>query len=430
MAGFRLSSFGERYSGRTGILELMDDLSAPPVDPSAPFSMLGGGNPAIIPELSAAWAEALRRIVADPGFPRLVGAYDSPLGPSSFREALAERFAEDYGWPVDARNVGVVNGSQLAAFYLVNMLSGPYSDGRRRKILLPLVPEYIGYADQGLDPGCFVGRRPSIETRGERRFKYRLDLGIADAGSARDAPPIDFTSIGAILVSRPTNPTGNVVTDEEVRALSALARRAGVPLILDNAYGLPFPGIVFGEAQPVWNEDIVLCMSLSKIGLPSLRTGIVVARPELIEALSATNAIASLATGSLGPAIAEGLLRSGELLRLSREVVGPFYKARSARALEIVAEELEGLPWAAHESEGAIFLWLWLQGMPISSKELYLRLKARNVIVLPGEGFFYGLEEDWGHSRECLRLNYSGPEELFRRGIRILGEELRKVYEA
>jgi valine--pyruvate aminotransferase len=418
MPNFPLSAFGERFSGPTGIAELMTDLSSPPADPQAPFCMLGGGNPAIVPEIDAAWRDALRRLVDGPGFSRLVGAYDSQLGPAPFREAIAGLFATRYGWKIDERNVGVVNGSQLAAFYLINMFSGPYRDGRRRKILLPVVPEYVGYADQGLDPDCFAGRRPSIDLIGERRFKYRVDFdGLAlDEGA------------GALLVSRPTNPTGNVLSDDEVARLAALAREAGIPLILDNAYGLPFPGIIFREAAPIWNEDIVLCMSLSKIGLPALRAGIVIARSELIEALSATNAIASLATGSLGPAIAESLVRSGEIERLSREVVRPYYRAKSERALEIVASGLAGLPWRAHASEGAIFLWLWLPGLPIAAHDLYGILKSRNVIVLPGERFFFGLEGDWPHSRECLRLNYSGSEELFARGIGILGEELRKLY--
>jgi valine--pyruvate aminotransferase len=433
MSSFRLSSFGERFSGPTGIAELMTDLSSPPSDPSAPFSMLGGGNPAIVPEIDAAWREALRGIVDGPGFSRLAGAYDSQIGSAGFREAVAGLFASRYGWKVDERNVGVVNGSQLAAFYLINMFSGPFPDGRRRKILLPIVPEYVGYADQGIDPECFAGRRPSIDLVGERSFKYRVDFeGLAldgAAGGAGAAGSVGVAaSIGAILVSRPTNPTGNVLSDEEVRRLAALAGGAGVPLILDNAYGLPFPGIVFRDASPIWNENLVLCMSLSKIGLPALRTGIVVARPELIEALAATNAIASLATGSLGPAVAESLIRSGELERLSREVLRPYYEAKSKSALDIIGNELSGLPWRVHASEGAIFLWLWLENLPIPSHDLYERLKSRNVIVLPGERFFFGLDGDWPHSRECLRLNYSGSEELFARGLRILGEELRKLY--
>ena len=418
MSSFRFSSFGERYSGPTGIADLMTDLSAPPANPNEPFSMLGGGNPAIIPELCSAWEGSVRSLVDGDGFQRLIGAYDSQIGPDGFRSAIADCFAENYGWNISKENVGIVNGSQIAAYYLINMFSGDYPDRKRRKILLPVVPEYVGYADQGLDPACFTGRRPTIETLGERSFKYRVDF---------DSLELD-DSIGAMLVSRPTNPTGNVLSDEEVLRLAGLAHGSGMPLILDNAYGLPFPGIIFREAKPIWNEDIVLCMSLSKIGLPALRTGIIIAREGLIEALGATNAIVSLATGSLGPAIAEGLLRSGEMLRLAREVVGPYYKAKSKRALEIIAAELGDLPWAVHASEGAIFLWLWLKDLPIPTSELYKRLKARNVIVLPGENFFFGLGGEWHHSHECVRLNYAGDETLFARGMRIMAQELRKVY--
>ncbi len=45
---------------------------------------------------------------------------------------------------------------------------------------------------------------------------------------------------GMICVSRPTNPTGNVITDEELIKLDALANQHGVPLVIDNAYGVPF----------------------------------------------------------------------------------------------------------------------------------------------------------------------------------------------
>jgi valine--pyruvate aminotransferase len=248
----------------------MTDLSAPPANPREPFSMLGGGNPAIIPELCSAWELAVRGLVDGSGFQRLIGAYDSQIGSESFRAAIAECFAKAYGWTISEKNVGVVNGSQIAAFYLINMFSGSFPDGRRRKILLPVVPEYVGYADQGLDPDCFTGRRPSIERLGERSFKYRVDFDSLELRDARGSG-VANDSIGAMLVSRPTNPTGNVLSDEEVLRLSSLAHDSGLPLILDNAYGLPFPGIIFREAKPIWNEDIVLCMSLSKIGLPALR---------------------------------------------------------------------------------------------------------------------------------------------------------------
>src|ERR1019366_9594599 len=101
--------------------------------------------------------------------------------------------------------------------------------------------------------------------------------------------------ISALCVSRPTNPSGNVLTDDEVARLAAATAGADIPLIIDNAYGLPFPGIVFAQATPYWDPNVVLCMSLSKLGLPTSRTGIIIAQPKIIEAISAMNAIASLA---------------------------------------------------------------------------------------------------------------------------------------
>ena len=72
------------------------------------------------------------------------------------------------------------------------------------------------------------------------QFKYHVDFAHLEIGD----------DIAAICVSRPTNPTGNVITDDEVEKLEALAKRHIYPLIIDNAYGVPFPGIIFTQATP------------------------------------------------------------------------------------------------------------------------------------------------------------------------------------
>jgi valine--pyruvate aminotransferase len=82
--------------------------------------------------------------------------------------------------------------------------------------------------------------------------------------------------VRALCVSRPTNPSGNLLSDAEMGRLAKLAADRGIPLIIDNAYGWPFPGIVFGEATPPWNDQTIHVMSLSKLGLPGTRTAFVV----------------------------------------------------------------------------------------------------------------------------------------------------------
>jgi valine--pyruvate aminotransferase len=235
--------------------------------------------------------------------------------------------------------------------------------------------------------------------------------------------------IAAICASRPTNPTGNVLTDAEIARLSALAKSHDIPLIIDNAYGAPFPGIIFEPATPFWEPHVILTYSLSKLGLPGTRTGIVIGPPEIIRALGSMSAIVGLANPSTGQQILLPLVESGEILRLSREVVQPFYQAKCGlarqAAMEVFGDEVE---WFMHCSEGALFLWFWFPGLPITSMELYHRLKQRGVLVIPGQYFFFGHDDpDWKHRDECIRVSYAMDEAVVRDGLRIIAEVVCKV---
>jgi len=415
----KLSTFGRKFTGDSGTRKLMDDLGKA-FGSTREMINLGGGNPSHIPAVEAIFRARLSVLLQREGaLERVIGDYGGPAGDPEFAAAMARLLRRELGWDVGPGNVCITNGSQSAFFALFNLLGGPCDDGPPRKILLPMAPEYIGYTDVGLAPELFVSRRPTIEFLGDQLFKYRVDFsGLELTGD-----------IGAVCVSRPTNPTGNVLTDQEVATLRALARDADVPLILDDAYGAPFPGIVFGQVRPVWDERIVLCMSLSKLGLPGVRTGIVVAAEPIVQALSSVNAILSLAPGRFGPALVMDLVESGDIIGISRDIIAPHYRGRAARAVDLLREELAGLDVFLHRPEGAIFVWLWCRGLPVSSTVLYERLKARGVIVVSGEYFFPGLEhDDWAHKRECLRLTYADDPDRVERGLRIVAEEVRRAY--
>ena len=409
-----LSAFGEKFTSKSGILELMDDLGKA-VAGSDHVCMLGGGNPARIQEVQDIWRRCLAALMEDgEKMEQSLANYDTPQGKATFLDALARMLNRNYGWDLTAENIAVTNGSQNAFFILFNLFAGTDSEGVKKKILFPLCPEYIGYADQAVEEGVFKTVPAAIHDEDGFFFKYHADfsrIAITD-------------DIGAVCVSRPTNPTGNVLTDEEVAHLAELTEKAGVPLIIDNAYGSPFPEIIFQDVKPVWNENIILSMSLSKLGLPSVRTGIIVASREVIQAVSACNAIISLANGTIGQVITESLIRSGEILDISRNIIRPFYKKKSDKAISLLRQLIPPtVDFRVHRSEGAIFLWIWFRNLTISSRELYNRLKKRGVIVVPGEYFFFGLEEPWDHSTQCIRLNYAQEDHLVEEGIQILAEE-------
>ncbi len=415
---FRQSAFGERFSRRTGAAELMTDLAAAASAPP-PVYMLGGGNPARIPEVEAVYRRRLTEIAADAAqFGRFAGQYSDPAGDPAFRDAVAGALAAEFGWRVERRNVALTAGSQIAFFFLFNSLAGTQADGARRRLLLPLAPEYIGYADLGVADGMLLSQPARIEAQADGFFKYRLDVDRLDV-------PGD---VAAICVSRPTNPSGNVLTLDELERLDGVARAHGVPLVLDAAYGLPFPGLQFDDGAAFWNDNVILCMSLSKLGLPGARTGIVVAHESVTEAVTAFNATAALAPAGTAATIVEPLLASGELLRLCRDVVRPHYAARCRQSIDWLREACRDLPLVIHRPEGAFFLWLWFPGLPVTSAELYGRLKARGVYVISGHHFFPGLATDWPHRNECLRINYSQAPEAVAAGIEILAEEVRRAY--
>ncbi|EGQ8300604.1 valine--pyruvate transaminase [Vibrio parahaemolyticus] len=413
----QFSKFGEKFNQYSGITQLMDDLNDGLRTPGA--IMLGGGNPAAIPAMLDYFHQASEEMLASGELVAALTNYDGPQGKDVFVKALAQLFRETYGWDISEKNISLTNGSQSGFFYLFNLFAGQQPDGSHKKVLLPIAPEYIGYGDAGIDEDIFVSYHPEIELLDNGLFKYHVDF---------EKLTVD-DSVAAICASRPTNPTGNVLTDEEVRKLDKLARENNIPLIIDNAYGLPFPNIIFEDVEPFWNENTILCMSLSKLGLPGVRCGIVIASEEITQALTNMNGIISLAPGSVGPGLANHIIAKGDLLKLSSEVIKPFYKQKSQRAVELLQQAITDERFRIHKPEGAIFLWLWFDELPITTMALYQRLKARGVLIVPGEYFFIGQKDEWDHAHQCLRMNYVQDDEMMQKGIAIIAEEVEKAYQ-
>lgn len=414
----QFSRFGQKLSGDAGIVTLMDDLGAA-LRTNPDMIFMGGGNPARIPAMEVAFSEALNQTLSDPQQAhQLLGVYQPPQGDTDVLDALADMLASEYGWELSRENIALANGSQSAFFVLFNMFAGEFEDGVNKHIQFPLAPEYLGYSDLGLCEDFFSATRPSIEFLDDRFFKYHVDFSQLKITE----------TTGAICVSRPTNPTGNVLSDEEMNHLDELAQQHQVPLIVDGAYGTPFPNILFADIKPHWNQNTILVLSLSKLGLPGARTGIVIANPKIIDAFAKANTILNLACGNFGPALAKNLLVDKKILTLSRDVVAPFYRERMGNAVRIFKQYLGDLPYYIHKPEGAIFLWLWFKGLPITSEELYQRLKARGVLVISGHHFFPGLEDEWQHRHECIRVTYCQDEGTLETGAKIIADEIRKLF--
>lgn len=416
---YKLSKAGEALAARTGILELMDDL-CDALRGDGNMLLLGGGNPGRIPEAEQVWRKRMLEILNNAGeFEDLLGVYERAEGSPPFLKSIADFLNRKYGMELKPENICVTNGSQTAMFLLFKMLAGEQADGSFKKVLLPVAPEYIGYRDLGAGTDIFRSHPATVEKLSKHEFKYHPDFDTLSLG--------DDTSL--MCVSRPTNPTGNVVTAMECDRLAKMAADAGIPIVFDCAYGEPFPGVTFTEATPPCGDNVVLSFSLSKMGLPGTRTGILVGDEGLIEAISSATAVTSLANGALGQAISSSLFENDDIGRLADTVLRPWYQDKSELARECIFKEFaDDFPWMMHRSEGAFFLWLYLPELPVTDRELYERLKNRGVIVVPGYHSFYALDEDWDHASKCIRVSFAMGTEVIKKGIAIIADELRDIH--
>ena len=187
-----------------------------------------------LPEEALAAAE---RFLAD--IATGTGAYTESQGPRFIREDIAafidarDDVAVTGGAPSDPDLVFLTNGASEGAKYVIELLLAEPTDG----ILVP-VPQYPLYsATIRKAGGRFVGYHPD-EERGWALDRPALEESLSGARAAD-------TTVKAIVVINPGNPTGGVLEAETVREVIAFAAEHGLAVLADevyqeNTYGAPF----------------------------------------------------------------------------------------------------------------------------------------------------------------------------------------------
>ena len=131
--------------------------------------------------------------------------------------------------------------------------------------------------------------------------------------------------------------------------------------------------------------QISLCAESFQAWLAWFKNWYVIAKEEVINTLASMNSVISLAPGSLVELTLD-IIKSRKINKITKEIIKPYY-FNKAQSLKYPHRELcNDIPWRVHKAE-AMFLWLWFEDLPISSQELYERLKDQNVSVVPGHHF-------------------------------------------
>ncbi|MDE3165859.1 MAG: PLP-dependent aminotransferase family protein [Acidobacteriota bacterium] len=257
-----------------------------------------------------------------------------------------------------------------------------------------------------------------------------LGMGAQLCGVACGQDGMDAAALGRVLererprlvvvTSNFQNPTGGTLPLGARRAIAEAARRTGVPVIENDAYGeLRYTG----EALPAIKQmdesgGTVLLRSFSKVSFPGLRVGWALGPRPLIERLRAAKEASDLHTDQLSQAVLLEFAQSGQL-ELHRRRVLRAGEERLAATLEACREFLPtGSRWT--RPEGGMNVWVRLPE-PLDAGELLARAQRAGVGYLPGR-YFSVARLDAG----ALRLSFAGLSvEEIRRGMEILGAVLR-----
>ncbi|MCL4368528.1 MAG: PLP-dependent aminotransferase family protein [Actinobacteria bacterium] len=361
---------------------------------------LAGGYPASELFPVKAFRDAFDAVLATDAGAAL--QYGPAEGYLPLREFLAERMSR-FGISASPEEVLITHGSQQGIDLVARLFVDPGS------LVAVEDPSYVGGL-QAFDG--YEARYLVIPTDEEGMQVDRLEEAMARG----DRHP-------RLIYELPNfqNPSGATLSLERRHRLLELSYRYGIPILEDDPYGeLRYEGEDLPSLKSMDGEGNVIYLgTFSKILVPGLRLGWVVAPAEVIHRLLRGKEAADLHTNSLAQRAAYEVCRNGLLDRHVGKMK-PVYRRRRDTMLRSLRKHLpEGARWS--RPEGGLFLWVQLPG-GVDTAAMLADAVREKVAYVPGSAFNPRREKT-----SAMRLNFSSrtPSEI-EEGIRRLGRVGRR----
>ena len=216
-----------------------------------------------------------------------------------------------------------------------------------------------------------------------------------------------------ISLTHPNNPTGSVITKDELKEAIEIAEEAGAYLMVDETYR----DLMFKAPPPLaasLGANAISLTSMSKTwGLPGIRIGWAVADEPIVEAIRAVREQVTICNSSVGEAIAREMLRKrDEILPVIRKSVVSNYK--------IVEEWMNSQDWLEWiEPKSGVVCAPRLKKGGSTDELCELLVKKYRTFTVPGSRM-----ELNGH----FRLGFGGEQEELIEGLKQLEKALKELH--
>ena len=329
--------------------------------------------------------------------------YPDNRGEPALREAVAAKLLRENGVAYDAGTEILVTSG--ATFGLYAALMATLNEGE--EVLLP-EPIYDAYT-------------PVIQLAGGRVRAVRARLEAGRYGLTGEAFDAAWTPAAKlILLNTPWNPTGTVLTRDELASVAAFAERRNLMILSDEIYeALTYDGRVHLSPAALGEEirqRTILINSLSKTyAMTGWRVGYAAAPRAILEAMFLV-----LQQSSRGPAT---FVQDAAVAALNgpREPVEAMW-AEYERRRELVSERLDGAAGARLiKPEGGFFALLDVAALGRPSEEIRRRLlEEQGVAVVHGAA--YGAAGEG-----TLRISFASGGQVLEIGLNRLREGLERL---
>ena len=324
--------------------------------------------------------------------------YTPSSGLMPLRKAICEKFKKDNGLDYEPSQIIVSNGAKHSIF---NACYAVLEEGD--EVIIP-TPYWLTYPE--VVKVC--GATPVyLECAKENKFKF----------SAEDLKNAITPKTKMLIFNSPSNPTGAVYSEEEVRAIAKVCEEAEIFVLADEIYEkLCYNGVKpfsIAKCSEKMKELTITVNGVSKTyAMTGWRVGYLAAPKDVAKAIDSFQSHATSNACSISQyATIEALQSSEEEIA---QMVNVFDKRR-AKLLALI-DEIDGVQ--SVEPDGAFYVMLvvgGLYGKSYNGKQINgsidfadALLDAEKVATIPGVSF---------GADDCLRLSYSLSEADIEEGL-------------
>ncbi len=312
--------------------------------------------------------------------------YTPTIGLPSLRRAVALLVYKDYKWKITPVNVAVTAGAKQALFESMFAILK-----KGDEVIVP-TPDWVTYRQQ-----IILNDGVPVPVPLDKNFDLDADK-IKKAITPKTK---------AIILNSPNNPTGAIYSRASLLKLKKILKDREIYLIVDDIYGK----IVYEKnfESPVLfapqKKYLILINSFSKSqALMGWRIGYVVAREEIIEAITSFQSHTTGNVSVLSQIAAEKIIESGDK-------TDGFVKILKKRR-DVADKILKTIPQISYQlPKGAFYYFIDVSKIEKDTVKFCERLVEAGLALVPGEAF---------GRPGFVRLSFSTSEVKLIKGIEVL----------